>query len=138
MGERPPGSGVAQASSFNKKGHPIGIKLQNTPRDGAEHREDETEAQGTGEESGATTWYRQGTGPPVEANRGGRGREADGGRQREDGNLGEESQPERGRQARLTQGTPLSLPTWKGSADERWQPTGGSAVQVDSRSATGR
>ena len=43
------------------------------------------------EETMPTTWDRQGTGPSVEAGRGGSGREDDGGRQREEGTLGQEN-----------------------------------------------
>ena len=46
-------------------------KLQKTPRDDAEIGEGEADAQGKGEEEQTdTTWYRKGTGPPVEAGRG--------------------------------------------------------------------
>ena len=43
-----PGSGGAQASSFCAKEHPPGIKLQKTSREREEHKEGESEAQGTG------------------------------------------------------------------------------------------
>ena len=62
LGERSPGSGGAQASSFHAKGHPIVIKLQKTPIDGAEYGEGEAEAQGTG---GRRTW-RHHAGPSEE------------------------------------------------------------------------
>ena len=51
---------------------------------------------------------------------------------------GKGGHPDGGRQARLARGTPLGRPAWEGSVDERWRPAGGSAVQVDSRSETGR
>ena len=48
-----------------------GIKLQTTPRDGAEHGEGEADAQGTGgKEHDTTTQYLQGTGLLVEAVKG--------------------------------------------------------------------
>ena len=57
---------------FTQKDTQRGIKLQMTPRDGAEHGGVEADAQGKGgEEHDATTRYRQGTGPLVEAGRGG-------------------------------------------------------------------
>ena len=73
MGKRLPGSGGTQASIFCAKEHHKGIKLQNTPSDGVEHREGEVEAQGTGgeEEHNAATPDRQGTWTLVKAGRGG-------------------------------------------------------------------
>ena len=89
MGKQSPGSEGAEDSSFQAKGHPTGINLQKTSRDGAEHGEGEAEAQGTGdEEHDATTRDQQGTGPPVEAGRGGIGHADGGGRQREEGTPG--------------------------------------------------
>ena len=41
------GSGGAQASSFCAKGHLTRIKLQKTPRDGAEYWEGDVEEKGT-------------------------------------------------------------------------------------------
>ena len=80
-------------SSICAKGHPKRhIKLQNTPRYGAEHGEGEADAQGTGGLTNMkpTTRGRQGAGPPFEVGRGGGG--VDGGvRQREEGTLGWEN-----------------------------------------------
>ena len=45
---------------------------------------------------------------------------------------------DRGSQARLSKGTPLSRPEWEESKDEWWRSGGGSAVLVDGCSATGR
>ena len=42
------------------------------------------------------------------------------------------------RQARLARGTPLGCPEWEGCTDERWCLAGGSAIQVDGRSAIRR
>ena len=53
----------------------------------------------------------------------------------EDGNDGK---PDRGRQARLSRGTPFGRSTWEGITDEWWRRAGGSAIQVVSCSATGR
>ena len=47
-------------------------------------------------------------------------------------------QPDRGRQAQIARGTPSGRPEGEGSADKRWRTTGGTAVQVDGRSTTGR
>ena len=72
LGEQLPGGGGSQASIIHAKVHSVGIKLQKTPRDGAEHGEGEAQEQETVEEEhSATTRDRQGTGPPVEEGRGG-------------------------------------------------------------------
>ena len=94
MGKRLPGSGGAQVSSLSAKGHlKRGIKLQKTPIYGAEHGQGEAGAQGTGGQKNTTptTRNQQGNGPPVKAGRGGSGRSNDGGKQREEGNLGQDN-----------------------------------------------
>ena len=109
---------------------------------------------GCNEERDATTRYRQGTGPPVKAGRGGGGvRLMESGRVRkvpldcitlgltstcaqvEDG---KGVQPDGVPQARLARGTPLGRLAWEGSADERWRRSVSIAVQVDGCSATGQ
>ena len=108
-------------------------------------------------ERNATTRERQSTGPPVKAGRGGGGvvlRVIESGKGRkgplygrtlgstrtwaqvEDGRGG--GQPDGGWQAWLAKGTSLGHPAWEGSADGHWQPAGGSALKVDSFSATRR
>ena len=58
---------------FTQKDTQQGIKLQTTPRDGAEHREGEADEQRLGVQKNTipTTWYWQGTGLPVVAEKGG-------------------------------------------------------------------
>ena len=68
------------------------IKTQKTPRDSMEHKERESDAQGTGGQKNKTptTQDRQGTGLPVESRRGASRRADDGGRKREEETLGRE------------------------------------------------
>ena len=51
---------------------------------------------------------------------------------------GKGEQSDRGSKVRIVQGTPLGRLAGEESADERWRPAGGSAVQVDGRSANGQ
>ena len=71
-----PGIGGAQSSSLSAKGHPKReIKIQKTPKYGAEHREGEVDAHMTVvyKNTTPTDWDPQVTGPLVKANRGGAG-----------------------------------------------------------------
>ena len=77
FGKRFPGTGDAKDFSLSAQGHmKWKIKFQKTPRDGAEHREGDAGAQGTGGKNNRmpNTWERPRTGPPVEASRWGKGR----------------------------------------------------------------
>ena len=54
LGERLPGSGGTQASSFCAKGHPTRIKIQKRPRDNTEHVEGKVKGTGRGGTKNAT------------------------------------------------------------------------------------
>ena len=99
-----------------------------------------------------TTCYQHGTGLPVKAYRGVSGCVDGGGRHREEGTLGQENplgwqgpwrrlktkkggQPDYGRQSQARTRNSFVRLSWEGSADERWRPTYGCAVQVYGRSA---
>ena len=110
---------------------------------------------GEKEEHDATTPDRQGTGPRSRPAGGKSGRADYGGRQEEEGDLGRENpkgrqgpgrrsrtakggKPDEGRQSQAHERNSVGRPAWEESADERWRPAGGGAVQVDGRSAPGR
>ena len=85
MGEHFPGSGGAQAYCSSAKGNPKReIKVQNIPRDSAEHGEGNADAQDMGDRRTQRQPLRTGRGMGRQSrpSGGGSGRAGDGGRQR--------------------------------------------------------